>query len=101
LSLQIRRTLIEQLDFSNMESKDAVSVTHADLVDDNLKVNHADPVGTVRLIDHNEVVLIPTPSPDPRGEQAPENLVYFLTGPRPFEPSAMAKMGHNFHSQSL
>ena len=28
---------------------------------------HATPVGTVRLINDTELVLIPTPSPDPRG----------------------------------
>lgn len=48
-----------------MDSKDGISVTHADVVD--VKTSHIDPVGTVRLIDHNEVVLIPTPSADPRG----------------------------------
>ena len=57
-----------------MDAKDAVSVTHADAIDENVKTNHADPVGTVRLIDHNEVVLIPTPSPDPRGENSPPEI---------------------------
>lgn len=59
-----------------MDSKDAVSVMHADTVDETLKVGHVDPVGTVRLIDHNEVVLIPTPSPDSRGNTALQALVY-------------------------
>lgn len=85
-----------------MDAKDDVSVTHADAVLENLKVSHVDPVGTVRLIDHNEVVLIPTPSPDPRGEiSPPECGLQRLTGFRSTEPSAMAQMGHNLHSQSL
>jgi hypothetical protein len=50
-----------------MNSKDGISVSHADTVED-LKVTRFEPVGTVQLIDHNEVVLIPTPSPDPRGK---------------------------------
>jgi hypothetical protein len=49
-----------------MTSKEVISVSHAGMVED-IKANHIEPVGTVRLISHNEIVLIPTPSPDPRG----------------------------------
>jgi hypothetical protein len=56
-----------------MDAKEAVSVTHADTINENMKTSKVDPVGTVRLIDHNEVVLIPTPSPDPRGRILPRS----------------------------
>lgn len=48
-----------------MDLKDNGEVVQSEVTD--LKPVHVDPVGTVRLIDHNELVLIPTPSPDPRG----------------------------------
>jgi hypothetical protein len=48
--------------------KEVASVTHTDIAyAKNIPIG---PVGTVLLIDHNEVVLIPTPSPDPRGKSA-------------------------------
>lgn len=54
-----------------MEAKveENVSVSHTDLIEEG-KLRHGDSVavGTVQLIDHNEIVLIPTPSPDPRGK---------------------------------
>ena len=52
-----------------METKveENVSVSHTDFMED-AKPLHGDPVGTVQLFDHNEIVLIPTPSPDPRGK---------------------------------
>ena len=48
------------------KADESVSVSHTDFPED-LKVQHVNPVGTVQLLDHNDVVLIPTPSPDPRG----------------------------------
>ena len=84
-----------------MGSKEAVSVTHADKVEDIIKVTQTDPVGTVRLIDHNAVVLIPTPSPDPRGNDASKLPIRLLTRARSIEPPTVAQMGHNLHSQSL
>ena len=96
------KSIFTLLNLVKMDAKDAVCVTHADTVDENLKVSHVDPVGTVRLIDHSEVVLIPTPSPDPRGRiSPPESYMQHLIGFKSIEPSAMAQMGHNFHSQSL
>jgi hypothetical protein len=54
-----------------MENKmeENVSVSHTDFIEE-AKLHHGGSlaVGTVQLIDHNEIVLIPTPSPDPRGE---------------------------------
>jgi hypothetical protein len=54
-----------------MEAKvdENVTVSHTDFIEDT-KDRHGDAmaVGTVQLIDHNEIVLIPTPSPDPRGK---------------------------------
>jgi hypothetical protein len=50
---------------------ESVSVSHTDFVEDTkLRHDNAIAVGTVQLIDHNELVLIPTPSPDPRGNAA-------------------------------
>ena len=54
-----------------MEAKvdENVTVSHTDFIEDT-KDRHGDAmaVGTVQLLDHNEIVLIPTPSPDPRGK---------------------------------
>jgi hypothetical protein len=59
-----------------MEAKvdENVSVSHTDFIDE-AKLRHSDQmaVGTVQLIDHNEIVLIPTP-PDPRGKVTLEFL---------------------------
>jgi hypothetical protein len=48
---------------------ESVSVSHTDFID-NAKLRHGNAVaiGTVQLIDHDEIVLIPTPSRDPRGK---------------------------------
>ncbi len=54
-----------------MEAKvdESVSVSHTDFMEE-AKLHHSGhrAVGTVQLIDRNEIVLIPTPSPDPRGK---------------------------------
>ena len=54
-----------------MEGKmdESVSVSHTDFIEE-AKLRHGDAitVGTVQLIDRNEIVLIPTPSTDPRGK---------------------------------
>jgi hypothetical protein len=46
--------------------KDQAFSAHDEIQD--IKPIHHDTVGTVRLVDADELVLIPTPSPDPRGE---------------------------------
>jgi hypothetical protein len=48
-----------------MSAKEQETYVHADFVP--VKTVHHETIGTVRLIEHQEVVLIPTPSPDPRG----------------------------------
>jgi hypothetical protein len=34
------------------------------------KPEHHNPIGTVTLLEEGEVILIPTPSPDPRGKSS-------------------------------
>lgn len=83
-----------------MDLKDTGDVVQAEVAD--LKLTHVEPVGTVRLIDHNELILIPTPSPDPRGISTFEfcQLILLMTF-RSIEFTAMEEVGNHGHSESL
>lgn len=78
------------------------SMVHVE--DPEQKVQHVDPVGTVRLIEDGEVVLIPTPSPDPRGKMRskPSLARPILTNIfRSLKHASMEKMGHHDCSQFM
>lgn len=54
---------------SNMDDKD-IDATHHELAMEKSLKHHgkgSNPTGTVKLVEDGEIVLIPTPSPDPRG----------------------------------
>lgn len=57
----------------NIGAKERGFVTHDEDVAD-VKPVQRDAVGTVRLLAHSELVLIPTPSPDPKGECLPVSM---------------------------
>jgi len=59
-----------------MDTKDSGSIGHIEIRDK--KPIYHDAVGTVRLVDADEVVLIPTPSPDPRGSYHLKQQEIFL-----------------------
>lgn len=84
---------------SNMDDKD-IDATHHELAMDKSLKRHgkgSNPTGTVKLVEDGEIVLIPTPSPDPRGLTSLnfvcENYIANEEGNRPLELPSMAKMG--------
>lgn len=85
---------------SNMDLKDQAFSAHDEVRA--TKTAHQDAVGTVRLLDADEVVLIPTPSPDPRGGSILQRRYGLkLTFRRPSKPIAMAKVVGYIYSGSL
>lgn len=49
-----------------MDTKEATEAAHHELAIS--KRQHQNPTGTVTLVEDGEIILIPTPSPDPRGQ---------------------------------
>ena len=61
------------------------------------------PTGTVKLVEDGEIVLIPTPSPDPRGKVHIQLFLQpsLLTIMRSSQPTSMAEVGCKQHFRGL
>jgi hypothetical protein len=49
-----------------MDNKEPTQTIHDEVTAS--KAEHHNPTGTVTLLEDGEIILIPTPSPDPRGK---------------------------------
>lgn len=66
------------------------------------KPEHENPTGTVTLLEEGEIILIPTPSPDPRGRSSYIHLCASLVDiVRSTQPSHFPEVGYRYRSWNV